>query len=219
MRGGDPPQTPRDLASLGRAPPGKAPVPAVSYFHAMVCLVCHRLDPSSVCRDCRLTLRPAPDRLLGEGVRLIAAFEHTGAARELVLHLKYRGLTDYADLVAALLAPRLPVLPLVPVPRALSRRVRYGIDPSRVLAAKISALIGAPVVHLLEPPLHSRRRAGGNHRREVPPFRIRRRVPGAVLLVDDVVTTGATLESAVSSLGSDQVRSVIAANAVPVARR
>lgn len=185
----------------------------------MLCLVCHRVGPSSVCRECRLTLRLAPDRLLGDGVRLIAAFEHTGAARELVHHLKYRGLTDYADLVATVLAPRVPVLPLVPVPRAVSRRLRYGIDPSLVLAKRLSALTGAPVLPLLEPPLHTRRRAGGDHRSRVPSFRIRGRVPAHVVLVDDVVTTGATLEAALRSLPPDQVQSVIAANAVPARSR
>ncbi|MBW3666959.1 MAG: hypothetical protein KY394_05120, partial [Actinobacteria bacterium] len=83
----------------------------------MVCLVCHRVDRSALCQRCRLSLRPAPERLLPGGIRLVSAFEHTGAARELIHHLKYRGITGYADLVAALLAPRIPRLPLVPVPR------------------------------------------------------------------------------------------------------
>ena len=185
----------------------------------MLCLVCHRVDRSSVCGQCRLTLRPAPDRLLGNGVRLIAAFEHTGAARELVHHLKYRGLIDYADLVAAMLAPRIPNLPLVPVPRVFSRRLKYGLDPARVLATRLSVLTGAPVIPLLRPPLHTRRRAGGDHRWRVPPFRLRGTVPAAVLVVDDVVTTGATFDSAVHSLGPDRVRTVIAANAVAEGRR
>lgn len=192
----------------------RKPSHLVRTFATMLCLVCHRVDRSSLCIECRLTLRPVPDRLLDDGIRLIAAFEHAGAARELVHHFKYRGLTDYGDLVAAMLAPRIPRLPLVPVPRALSRRLKYGLDPARVLATKLSLLTGAPVLALLEPPFHTRRRAGGDHRWQVPPFRLRGPIPASVLVVDDVVTTGATLESAVRSLGRHRVRTVIAANAV-----
>jgi predicted amidophosphoribosyltransferase len=179
----------------------------------MVCLVCHRLDRWSLCSECRLSLRPAPDRILPEGVRLIPAFEHTGAARELIHHLKYRGMTDYAELVAAVIAPRVPPLPLVPVPRALSRRLRYGIDPARVLANRLSTRTSAPVLPLFQPRLHTRRRAGGDHQRKVGLFRIRGPAPDSLLLVDDVVTTGATVEAAIRSLGQRRVVAVIAANA------
>lgn len=185
----------------------------------MLCLVCHRPGRSALCLQCRASLRPAPDRVLAGGVRLISGFDHMGPAKTLVHHLKYRGITSYADLVAGVLAPRTPLLPLVPIPRALTRRVKYGIDPGRILAAKLSALTGAPVAPLLGAPLHSRRRAGGDHRRPVGPFRVHGPLPPAVVLVDDVVTTGATLEAAIESLGSDRVRMAIAANAVAGGRR
>jgi len=172
-----------------------------------------------LCLQCRDRLRPAPDRVLAGGVRLISGFDHIGPAKTLVHHLKYRGITSYADLVAEVLAPRTPLLPLVPVPRALTRRVKYGIDPGRILAAKLSALTGAPVAPLLGAPLHSRRRAGGDHRRPVAPFRVHGPMPPAVVLVDDVVTTGATLEAAIEALGPNRVRVAIAANAVAGGRR
>ncbi|MGH8946239.1 MAG: ComF family protein [Acidimicrobiia bacterium] len=191
-------------------------------FHtvaAMVCLVCHRLAPTRLCPECRRGLRPAPEGLLAGGVRLVAGFEHTGPAKTLVHHFKYRGIAGYADLVAALLVPRMPPAPLVPVPRALTRRIRYGIDPGRVLARRISRLTGSPVAPVLRSPLHGRRRAGGDHGRPVAPFRIGGPMPPAVVLVDDVVTTGATLEAAIAALGPDRVLMAIAANAVTGARR
>lgn len=185
----------------------------------MVCQVCHRLTPGSLCPVCRAGLRPAPERLLDGGIRLLAGFEHSGAAKTLVHHLKYRGMTGYADLVAAMLAPRIPPLPLVPVPRALTRRLRYGIDPGRVLAQRVAGVTGAPLVPVLGAPVHTRRRAGSDHRRVVTPFRIDGPLPSALVLVDDVVTTGATLEAAIRSLGPERVRMAIAANAVAGARR
>lgn len=185
----------------------------------MVCLVCHCITPTALCGDCRASLRPAPERLLPGGVRLVAGFEHAGTAKTLVHHLKYRGITGYANLVAALLAPRVPPVPLVPVPRALTRRVKYGIDPGRALASRLSRLTGAPLAPVLRPPLHSRRRAGGDHRRQVAPFRVIGPLPRALVLVDDVVTTGATLERAVVAIGAERVVMAISANAVLGERR
>lgn len=145
----------------------------------------------------------------------MAAFLHEGAARLLVHQLKYQALTVYAELVAEELAPRLPRLPLVPVPRSLSRKWRYGVDPARVIADALGRRIGAPVIPVLRPRLHSPRRAGRN--RDLPVYRFTvsdRGVPESIL-VDDVITTGATLTAAISSLGDHLIHVVAAANAVP----
>lgn len=182
----------------------------------MLCQVCRR--PGNrwmVCDVCRRFLRPAPDRVLPGGVPVYAAFEHSGPARVLAHHLKYRCLDGYARLVAATLSPRVPGGPLVPVSRALSRRLRFGTDPALLIATHLSRETASQVLRLLKPPLHSRRRAGGDHRREVPVPGLRKRTLEKVVLVDDVMTTGATLEAAVSAIGVNQVRAAVVANAVP----
>ena len=147
------------------------------------------------------------------GIRLIAAYEHTGPARTLVHHLKYRGVLDFASLVAEDLVERIPRVPLVPVPRAWSRRLRYGVDPAQVLARRLSVLSGLPVIDALWPPVHSVRRAGGDHSRPAGRFTIRRLPDGPVQIVDDVVTTGRTVASAVDVLGEIRVIAAVAANA------
>ncbi len=139
----------------------------------MLCQVCLRGYGLPVCRSCARELNPAPDRLLDGGLRVVGAFEHTGPATVLVHNLKYRGVSGYPRFVAELLAPRLPRLPVVPIPRATSRRVRYGVDPARLLAIELSRLLEVPVESVLAPVLHSRRRAGGDHSRSVAPFRVR----------------------------------------------
>ena len=159
-------------------------------------------------------MKPAPDRLLPGGLRLHAAFEHEGPAKTLVHHLKYRGVTLYAELVADILAERIPPIPLVPVPRALSRRLKYGVDPARVIAAALGERLRVPVFDVLIAPLHAPRRAGRDHSRSVRSFPTRSRLRFPVVIVDDVVTTGSTVSAAIEAIGLELVGAVAAANVV-----
>lgn len=180
----------------------------------MVCLACHNVTRGRLCERCAATMRPAPDLLLPGGIRVVAAHRHEGAAKTLVHHLKYRGVQEYAGMVAERLDGHVPRLPLVPVPRALSRRLKYGVDPARVIAAALAARLQVPVIETLARPIHVPRRAGRDHSRTVPPFRSRQGLRFGVVVVDDVVTTGATAMAAVGAIGADLVRSIAAANVV-----
>lgn len=181
----------------------------------MVCLSCAAPTRRRLCDRCARGLTPAPDRLLPGGVRLVAAFEHEGPARVLVHHLKYRAVTQIADAVAEVIAERVPRLPLVPVPRALSRRLEYGIDPAKEIAGALARRTGVQVLYALAPRLHTPRRAGRDHSRPVPPFRTRSPLRSPVVVVDDVITTGTTVLAAIRALGPDMARAVVAANVVP----
>ena len=179
----------------------------------MLCSACHRFASGFLCDRCRASLRPASERILEGGIRLVAAFEHAGVARELVHGLKYRGLTRFADLVVDVVAPRVPPFPVVPVPRTWSRQLLYGVDPAREIGLRLARRLNTSLFELLSPPIHARRRAGGDHSMPAPELRARRPPDGPFVLVDDVVTTGATVSSAAQALGMGRLALVVAANA------
>ena len=177
----------------------------------MFCQACHTPARGFLCSRCRSRLRPAPERILDDGIRLVAAFEHEGVARELVHGLKYRGMTSFADLVVETISHRVPPLPVVPVPRTWSRQLRYGIDPAREIGRRLARAKHVQLLDLLSAPLHAPRRAGGDHNRPPPDLKTAKALSGPVILVDDVVTTGATVRSAVMALGSERIALVFSA--------
>jgi predicted amidophosphoribosyltransferase len=142
--------------------------------------------------------------LAGTGTAVRAALLHVAAARVLVHRLKYQGLAAAAGPLAAAMVGLLDPPPpgLVPVPRALVRRWRYGIDPGRELAAAVGALAGVPVVPALRAGWWHQRRAGpSDASRDLPRFTAAAAVPAGIVLVDDVVTTGSTVGAAARALG------------------
>jgi predicted amidophosphoribosyltransferase len=128
---------------------------------------------------------------------------HRGAARALVHHLKYGGLSAAAEVLAL---PMERVIPpdaesLVPVPRVLLRMWRYGIDPSAALCGALSRRTGLPVARVLARPVWWAGRAGpAGSARGDPVFRALRAVPPGAVLIDDVITTGSTLGAAAAVL-------------------
>ena len=117
--------------------------------------------------------------------------------RDAVHALKYSGVDAVAVALAGALVDLLPssAAALVPIPRVVARRTRYGSDPGRMLARAVGRRTGIPVVEALRAPWFTtsqvrRRRASGA------PFILCRPLPDHSVLVDDVLTTGATLLTA-----------------------
>ncbi len=178
----------------------------------MVCLACCKLSPGPLCLTCAGGLKIGPERLLANRLTAQAAYLHTGTARTLVHNFKYRGIVRAGRLLAEGMASHIPEgCSLVPLPRVDWRLLRYGIDPAPELARLLSILTGAPVLNLLTPPALSRDQARRSRTDRQPPmFKVRSLVPGPFVLIDDVVTTGGTLESVHRLLGAAVSKAVTA---------
>ncbi len=168
----------------------------------MLCVGCTSRVASPLCLVCRSHLRPGPEFVAGELV-VSAGYHHRTLARRLVHRLKYQGALHAADTLAEAMVGRLPpgATALVPVPRAIVRRVRFGVDPAVALAARLAVLSGLPVVAALRPalwwPRHAVRR---RDQRVAARFTAVDPAPAGAVLIDDVATSGATLGAARRSL-------------------
>jgi predicted amidophosphoribosyltransferase len=139
-----------------------------------------------------------------------APVAHAGPARDLILALKLRGALPAADAMAAHILARAPAglfddAVLVPVPGRADRRRRRGFDPAERLAAALGRRVGRPVAAwLLQTPQASTRQLGRGRAERLGPadVRVAGVAPTAVspVLIDDVHTTGATLDSSARAL-------------------
>lgn len=177
-----------------------------------------------LCSACRATLASAPEAPPPLGVdEWAAAFAYAGVARELVARVKYRrqhaAITWLAAAMAPLVGPPLPAV-VTWAPTTAGRRRERGFDHAELLARAVARAISRPRARLL-------RRLGGPpqtglvaaERLVAPAFVARGSVPKAVLLVDDVATTGATLAAAAAALRARGATRIVALTAARTPRR
>lgn len=167
------------------------------------CIGCGREDVL-LCRSCAAATGSSRTGLLA-GLQTVSCLPYAGVVRHAITEFK-GGRRAFADDLATLIEPFVaPSMTLVPVPTTRRRRAQRGFDQTVLLADLLRRRCGAGVSHLL-----SRRNDLAQHGRTraqrlaaTERFRVRQpvaAVPGALILFDDVRTTGATLLDAARTL-------------------
>lgn len=165
-----------------------------------------------LCRVCRET-QPTID-----GIRAVAYFE--GGLRRAIHRFKYQGARRLGHALAQLLVEyqndhTLPADVIVPVPLHAERRTERGYNQAEILAVALGTEVDVPVdagalarARATAPQIHLdaiERRANVADAFRADEERIAQR---RVLLIDDVCTTGATMESCTQALKLAGAKSV-----------
>ena len=195
------------------------------------CMFCHRFlrrSEKAICRSCREKLPVLEEKnrgILLKGIpRCTALFRYEGDVRQAILRYKFHGLSSYGREFAALLAENLTeeelacdVITWVPLSR--KRKRSRGYDQAQLLAMGLAAAKNIPCRCLLVKQRNAAPQSGSGGR-EARKANIRnayRMKDGTdirgktILLTDDIVTTGATLEecaAVLSAAGAACVRAV-----------
>ena len=170
------------------------------------CMLCGAACEAAVCAPCRADLPPAPEEPPPAGVsRAAAAFAYRFPLDRLVQRFKFDGDLAAGRWLAEAVAARAsafepPGIVVAPPSRAPSLH-RRGFNPALEVAKVVARRAGAPCrlqafawCRATEP----QSRLGGGRRRENlrGAFRCRERLDGRrVWIVDDVLTTGATVSA------------------------
>lgn len=182
------------------------------------CYRCHAVtQQSKVCPNCRRKVSL---------LRVWVAAEYNGLAKDLLYKLKFERAVSASTIVAGLLDETLPLLPkgtvVTYVPTTNSRVRLRGYDQSKCIAKQLAFRRKLVFEELLIRRTSSRQ-VGVDRKTRFEQLvnafepKSTTRIKGAkILLIDDVLTTGATIESASAVLmksGAKQVEAAVFATA------
>lgn len=192
---------------------------ACGVFGAVLCKRCRaRCRPPSLAAD-RFTAADA-GVVIGQDLRLaLAAFAYAGPVRRALAALKYTGSSRVAPILAELAEPTLDRLltitgpvALVPVPVHPERQRARGYNQAGLIAMELARRCNLTVVDTLDRIRSTTRQhrldRAARLRNLRDAFEARGPVPPRVVVVDDIITTAATLESCASVLREAGARAV-----------
>ena len=141
-------------------------------------------------------------------VQYVGLFEHTGNVRQAILQLKYQDKKHLSRSLAMLMATELhdqKRCDLVTwAPTTMQRRQKRGFDQSELIARHCAAQMGVRHARLLRRDNDGRQTGSGREERLVRPSFVARPGLGGkhIWVIDDVMTTGATLRACAEALVS-----------------
>ncbi len=184
------------------------------------------LREEGVCPACEKTLPWAEGTFSGKGFDTgVFVLYYEDAARQSLLRYKFRGRSAYSRVYGRLLAQRIAealggafdLVSFVPVsPR---RRAVRGYDQAELLARETAKVFGVRPLRTLRKPrqnrtqseLHGLSQRAANVRGVYRAVRPERFAGQRILLIDDIVTTGATLSEAARTLRAAGAAGVVCA--------
>ena len=174
------------------------------------CPACLR-PARTICDRCAGLLRPAGAVHIDGAQWSKAALVYDDVAAALIIAGKDRGRRDILRHLAQALVPAVPPLAEVItwVPPNPKRKRERGFDQGKVLARALSAATGIPARQLLRrSPGPTQKGQGRAGRLEGPRLSAHGTSASRVVLIDDVMTTGASLTSATFALTQSGVENV-----------
>jgi predicted amidophosphoribosyltransferase len=188
-------------------------------FVPTLCAICSRAAEGGepLCEECDSELtRATPLMALVPGVsHAWAAGPHDGITRQLIGALKFKRRLPLARTAAEAMAAGYPNAlagPLIPVPPSPLRNRWRGFDPAAAIATALSEVTHVPLLPLLHRQDYRRQVGRRRSERLADPPRITAVAPPPpqATLVDDVITTGATLGACAAALRDAGCREILA---------
>lgn len=186
-------------------------LPRVTQDHSLWCHSCYQsLSSDCLCPRCGLQLAAEED-LCGQCLlqppywqRLYCLGDYQFPLDQYIHKLKYQQQPYFANDLAALLAKRIdtPAAVMIPVPLFWRRQWQRGYNQSELIARALSQRLGNRTVNALKRTRHTQVQRGltrkerqKNLQGAIALLPSCRALPSHVALVDDVVTTGSTLNA------------------------
>jgi ComF family protein len=172
------------------------------------CISCHS-EGLLLCISCQRSLPVLPVLPWVHNGYLGAATIYEAAAKDIIYRLKFERARAAAKVVAAVMAQRLPLDQagvITHVPTATTRQRVRGYDQAALIARELAALLHVRYTPLLERMGQQRQLGHSRHDRQQQlagafrPISAEMARGEHVLLIDDVLTTGSTLDAAASVL-------------------
>lgn len=207
----------------------------LSWLYPSKCILCQRIleeEETDLCHACRVDT-PQCDRTMAKYsflTKWCALWRYEGNVRECLHRYKFLGRQSYAPVLGRLLAMKLlqeemtefHILTYVPISKRRLRR--RGFDQVQLLAQHVAAELGIPLAATLEKNRHNKQqsRIHGAAKRRANVLGVYRTLPGVdlqdkrILLLDDIVTTGATASECARVLltaGAKEVQLAVIATA------